>query len=148
MNTKVFYLFPQVEGKQEFVCWGFAHKDLNDARKEEIKTLVMDTLRDVAADNNKWVVGRSFSVLFGEDANDFWIALPRQIAVKMLALFNNKFNALDIPVKRLITSMKGNFIESCAFSAVISYDRGYIYDATRINSVVVNNDWQAMVVNG
>lgn len=132
MNKKIFYLSPQEEGKQEFVCWGFEKSVLAEADHKSIAAQIDLSLEQVRQLNDKWNSERSFSVLLGQDKQNFWVAVPRQLATKTMAIFNQNFKALGLNCKTVITSYNNSFDYDCPFYPVISYDRGFVYDASAI----------------
>ena len=132
MNKKIFYLSPQEEGKQEFVCWGFKKSALKDADRKNIIAQINSSLEQVRQLEDKWNSERSFSVLLGQDSQTIWVAVPRQLATKTMAIFNENFKALGQTCKRVITSYNNSFDYNCPFYPVISYDRGFVYDASTI----------------
>lgn len=147
MNKKIFYLCPQEEGKQEFVCWGFDQVAMTEAVRENIKRIVLSSLEEIQQLNDKCYSDRSFSVLFGHDKANFWVAIPRQLSTKVMNIFNTQLKSLNMDMKRIITSYNNSFDYSCPFYPVISYDRGFIYDATALEAKTAYVE-HLQVVNG
>ena len=137
MNKKIFYLCPQEEGKQEFVCWGFEQKAVSDSVRREIKAAVMHALDEVKHLEGRCFSQRSFSVLFCEDGQHVWVAIPRALSTKVMNIFNTRFKALNMEIKRVITSYNNAFDYSCPFYPVVSYDRGFIFDASVLETQAV-----------
>lgn len=132
MNKKIFYLCPQEEGKQEFVCWGFAQDTLTSADRQNITAQIKRSLDQVCQLGDKWNTERSFSVLLGQDHQNFWVAIPRHLSTKTMTIFNNNFKTLGLENKKVITSYNNSFDYDCPFYPVISYDRGFVYNASDI----------------
>ena len=130
MNKKIFYLCPQEEGKQQFICWGFDKKALTDADRESITERINKSLAEITNLSDQANTERSFSVLLGEDHKNYWVAIPRQLATKTMVIFDNNFKALGLENKKVITSYNNSFDYDCPFYPVISYDRGFVYDAS------------------
>jgi len=144
MNKKIFYLYPEVEGKQYFVCWGLSKEKINKNAKKDIKTLILGGLKNIKENSSRWIGQRSFSVFLGEDQKFLWIAVPRQLSAKAMKMLGAKF-AVYSP-KIVITSMENYFGEELPFRPVISYDRGFIFDSTAIEEKLAENS-EAMIVN-
>ena len=143
LKSHVFYLCPQVEGQQDYVCWGVNP----NIGKDAVKNLVLQGLNQVAGLKNQWISGRSFSVLMAEDEQGLWVAVPRQVSVKIMSILNDQFHLAGYEVKHIITSYHHDFSLDCPFYPVISYDRGFIYDGSRLNEI--HEDTQLLnVVNG
>ncbi|MFZ5944608.1 MAG: hypothetical protein ACOYVD_10885 [Bacillota bacterium] len=133
MINKVLYLYPEFEGQQYFICWGFAKNSLpKNTDEAKIRGLVLKGLEDISKESNRWVSMRSFSVYLGEDAKNFWVAVPRQLPAKSMKILSNRLSALDSKI--VITSFENPFGEKLPFGPVISYDRGFIFDSTNIEA--------------
>lgn len=145
MEKKIVYLYPEVEGKQYFVCWGIQKGNLGRNAKEEIKSLVLGGLKEIKGHENRWVSQRSFSVLLGEDAKNLWVAVPRELTAKAMKLLGHKLSAYS--PKIVITSFENPFGKELPFRPVISYDRGFIFDSTSIEEKLLNADQEEMIVN-
>ncbi|KJS23552.1 MAG: hypothetical protein VR72_00055 [Clostridiaceae bacterium BRH_c20a] len=144
MNNKIFYLYPEVEGKQYFVCWGLSKEELNKNAKKEIKDLILVGLKNIKENSNRWIGQRSFSVYLGEDQKFLWVAVPRQISAKAMNMLSANFAVYN--PKIVITSMENYFGEKLPFRPVISYDRGFIFDSTAIEEKLSENS-EAKIVN-
>ncbi|KJS83324.1 MAG: hypothetical protein JM58_13040 [Peptococcaceae bacterium BICA1-8] len=144
MNKKIFYLYPEVEGKQYFVCWGLSKEELNKNAKKEIKAMILGGLKNIKENSYRWIGQRSFSVYLGEDQKYLWVAVPRQLSAKAMKMFSARFTAYN--PKIVITSMENYFGEKLPFSPVISYDRGFIFDSTAIEEKLTENT-EAKAVN-
>jgi len=90
VQKNIVYLYPEVEGEQNFVCWGFAKEDLKKDSKKQIKQMVLESLQEISNSSVSWINQRSFSVFVGEDNKNFWIAIPRQLSAKIMKILNNK----------------------------------------------------------
>lgn len=145
MQKKIFYLYPEVEGKQYFVCWGIQKDKLGKNTRKEIKSLVLEGLNNIKGHQNRWVSQRSFSVCLGEDAKYFWVAIPRQLTAKAMKMLGNKLSAYNPQI--VITSFNNPFGEKIPFEPVISYDRGFIFDSTSIERKLSNRDEEKIVNN-
>jgi len=145
LEKKIFYLYPEVEGKQDFVCWGIQKEKLGKNSQKEISSLVLEGLNNIKDYSNRWVSQRSFSVFLGEDAKYHWIAVPRQLTAKAMKLLGNKFCAYN--PKIVITSYENPFNKKLPFRPVISYDRGFIFDSTSIEEKLLNKTKEEKIVN-
>lgn len=137
MVKKIFYLYPEVEGKQYFVCWGIEKGKTGKDLKGEVKSLVLEGLNTIKDHQSHWISRRSFSVFFGEDPKYFWIAVPRQLTAKTMKILGNKFLAYN--PKIIITSLENPFGGRLPFRPVISYDRGFIFDSSSIEEKLANH---------
>lgn len=136
MEKKVFYLYPEVEGKQHYVCWGISKEKLGKNSGKTINSLVLEGLGEIKGNQNRWISQRSFSVFLGEDLKHFWVAVPRQLTAKAMKTIGDKLNGFKPQV--VITSYKNPFGEKLPFRPVISYDRGFIFDSTAIEEKLLN----------
>ena len=132
--NKIIYLYPEVEGKQNYVCWGFSKDAVTNKFSKDLKAKVKEALSVVATHNNPWIKNRSFSVGLGEDNKTYWVSLPRELTAKALKIFAAKLESLNIPSKLVVTSHQNPFGNKLPFQPVISYDRGFIVDSSRIEA--------------
>lgn len=130
MEKKIFYLYPEVEGKQEFVCWGISKEKLGSKSSKIINSLVLEGLQNIKGHQNHWISQRSFSVFLGEDKKHYWVAIPRQLTAKAMKALGDKLSCFEPQI--VITSYKNPFGTKLPFRPVISYDRGFIFDSTSI----------------
>ncbi|MFZ7104264.1 MAG: hypothetical protein ACOWWO_16635 [Peptococcaceae bacterium] len=145
MITKVLYLYPEFEGQQHFVCWGFAKDTLDKNADQEIKALALAGLENISEDSSRWVSKRSFSLFLGEDAKNYWVAVPRQLTAKALKHMAVKFSHLNPQI--IITSSENSFGDNLPFEPVVSYDRGFIFDSTGIEEKLVISANPERIVN-
>lgn len=132
MNKGIVYLFPEVEGKENFVCWGFNKETTSLKKNNEIKTKITEALQVIGSHQNSWIKNRSFSVYLGEDNKSSWVALPRELSAKALKIFAEKLAEVKLENQIVITSYQSPFGKELPFEPVISYDRGFIFDSSRI----------------
>lgn len=133
MKKSIVYLCPQVQGEQDYVCWGMAQKDLTLAKKEAIKGLILAGLTQISTLNG-YFSGRSFSVFLGEDEETYWVAVPKGISVKVMKILDLSLCESGLTLTRVVTSKKSplNFLGE--LYPVISYDRGFVYDGSKIGT--------------
>lgn len=132
MKKSITYLYPEVEGKGNFVCWGFSKEETSVKKNMEINTKVKEALQVIGSHKNRWIKNRSFSVYLGEDNKSYWVALPRELSAKALKIFAVKLAELKLNNQMVVTSYQNPFGEKLPFEPIISYDRGFIFDSTRI----------------
>ncbi len=132
LNKRIVYLYPEVEGKENFVCWGFSKETISLKKNNEIKAKIKEALQLIRDHQNPWVKNRSFSVYLGEDNKSSWVALPRELSAKALKIFAVKLAEVNLDYKMVITSFQNPFSGKLPFEPVISYDRGFIFDSSRI----------------
>lgn len=132
LNKGITYLYPEVEGKENFVCWGFNKETISLKKKNEIKRAVKEALQVIGSHQNSWIKNRSFSVYLGEDHKSSWVALPRELSAKALKIVAEKLAEIKLDNQIVVTSYQNPFGEELPFEPVISYDRGFIFDSSRI----------------
>jgi hypothetical protein len=145
LTKKIFYLYPEVEGKQYFVCWGIEKGKADKDLKEKVKSLVLEGLNDIKGEKNLWISERSFSVSLGEDVKYLWVAIPRQLTAKAMKMLGDKLSKFG--PKIIITSYENPFGEKLPFRPVISYDRGFIFDSTSIEDKLEYNTTKERAAN-
>lgn len=143
MKNKVFYLYPEVEGAQYYVCWGIAKARFSVSSKKTIKNSILEGLKNIKNHENRWISQRSFHVFLGEDAKYFWVAVPRQLTAKAMKLLGVQLAAHN--PKIVITSFENPFGEKMPFEPIISYDRGFIFDSTSIEKKLAEQSEENIV---
>ena len=131
-NNNILYLYPEHEGQQYYMCWGFSKNTLDKNGKDQIRKRVLEGLDIISREPNRWVSKRSFSVFLGEDINYYWVAVPRQLTVKAMKIIGDKVEQFNPEI--FITSPEKSFEKNIPFAPVISYDRGFIVDFTSIET--------------